>query len=699
MNIKFSIGVILITSVCLFADESDNIADIDIVPQYAQEKLLQNGFVVTEGYSKQMWSLYSRIESDKESPFITTDAVLHTAHIFFDYSLRILENNALYPACDSLVGIMADNSYRQYNNASDENVKKLAKLNWAYFVVAKKLIDPNYKIPKEIDTLVNNELTLIEKHSGPSPRPLLTYANKKADYSREDYSQYVPRGHYTRSDRFKRYFKCMMWLGRIDFKLCPGDESRAKSDGEKMTIQALMMTQALEMDTIALKLWNKIYKPTTFFVGKSDDLTPDEYWNILTDIFGKSDDVDKFADTEKVDKFIDKVRKLHKPKIASNTAAMDDTKIRSDLGAMTQSFRFIGQRYIPDSYIFQQMVWGGGKDLKYTGKDKPFTMEIIPNFGPARAFPRGLDIFAVLGSDDALKILENDGDTDYKRFDKRLKKLRDEFANLPDSIWDSNLYWRWFGTLKKLIELPNAENLPGFMKSAIWKLKELYTALASWAELRHDTILYAKQSYTPMMKSAAIPEPTQTKKRNPKGYVEPYPNVYHKILVMAKSLNTQLDSLGIKIPELSRKLIEFEKLCAFLQNISIRELSGSEIPQKYYNRLQYTGSSLGNMVKFSPELLGGITSDTDNKMDIVADVHTVTFVQKVLEEGVGSPFDIYVLIDDAGGKRVCHGAVFSYYEFKWDISDRLTDEKWQKMKYERDKYMPTWTNKFIQKSN
>ena len=697
MNIKFLIGIISISAVCLFAGEKDNIADIDIVPQYARGKLLENGFVITEGYSKQMWNVYSRVEKKKESPFITTDVVLHTAHIFFDYSLRIIENNALYSACDSLLGIMADNSHRQYESANDENIKNLAKLNWAYFVVAKRLIDPQYKIPDEIKDLVNAELNLIDKHSGLSPRPLLTYTDKKADYSIEDYSQYVPRGHYTRSDKFERYFKVMMWLGRIDFKLCPGDESRAKSDGEMMTIQAAMMTQALEMDTIASKLWSKIYQPTIFFVGKSDDPTPDEYWNILTDIFGKSDDVDKFAALKKVDKFIEKAREMHKPKIASNTAVMDDTPIRSDLGAMTRAFRFMGQRFIPDSYIFQRMVWSGGKNLKYTGKDKPFTMEIIPAVGPARAFPRGLDIFAVLGSDEALNILKNDGDTDYKKFDKILNKLRDEFGNLPDSNWVQNLYWRWFGTLKLLVKLPNAENLPTFMKSAAWKLKNLYTALASWAELRHDTILYAKQSYTPMAKSAHPSGPTTEKKRNPKGYVEPYPNVYRKIANMSKSLNTQLDTLSINIPELSQKLVEFGKLCSFLQNLSIRELAGTRIPQKYYNRLRYTGSSLGNIVKFSPELLGGITSDTDKRMDIVADVHSVTFVKKVLEEGVGAPFDIYVLIDDANGNRVCHGAVFSYYEFKWDISDRLTDEKWQKMGYKRDKFRPSWTDRFISK--
>ena len=38
-----------------------------------------------------------------------------------------------------------------------------------------------------------------------------------------------------------------------------------------------------------------------------------------------------------------------------------------------------------------------------------------------------------------------------------------------------------------------AQSLPYFMKTPQWQKKNLNTALASWAELKHDAILYAKQ--------------------------------------------------------------------------------------------------------------------------------------------------------------------------------------------------------------
>jgi hypothetical protein len=100
--------------------------------------------------------------------------------------------------------------------------------------------------------------------------------------------------------------------------------------------------------------------------------------------------------------------------------------------------------------------------------------------------------------------------------------------------------------------------------------------------------------------------------------------------------------------------------------------------------------------KFPSEILEKITSDTDEKMEIVADVHTDVNTGQVLEEGVGSPFNIYVIIDSARGVRICRGAVFSYYEFKHPMEDRLTDEKWQEMGERRERpNQPDWVKTFV----
>ncbi|GAH96290.1 unnamed protein product, partial [marine sediment metagenome] len=72
--------------------------------------------------------------------------------------------------------------------------------------------------------------------------------------------------------------------------------------------------------------------------------------------------------------------------------------------------------------------------------------------------------------------------------------------------WKQNLYWRWLYALLPLLEENKDVDLPCFIQSPAWVDKELQTVLGSWTELRHDTILYAKQSYT-MAGKGMPPEP------------------------------------------------------------------------------------------------------------------------------------------------------------------------------------------------
>lgn len=74
---------------------------------------------------------------------------------------------------------------------------------------------------------------------------------------------------------------------------------------------------------------------------------------------------------------------------------------------------------------------------------------------------------------------------------------------------------------------------------------------------------------------------------------------------------------------------------------------------------------------------GELSSDTDKDQAIVADVHTS--FGNVLEEGTGRAAAIYVVVPIEGKLWLTRGAVYTHYEFEWPASDRLTDEKWQKM--------------------
>ena len=484
-----------------------------------------------------------------------------------------------------------------------------------------------------------------------------------------------------------------MWYGRIDFKLRPGTRDPALTHGRLMTLQALLMTDVFLHQKELYKLWQRIYEPTTYFVGRTDDLDIEDYIRLARKIYPAGGTVDKYAQRDLLDRFITEAAGLDDPRILSGAAFVEDGEFQ----ATTKGFRFMGQRFIPDAYILQELVFGV-KDLgpegqqmilRYTGSGQPFTMERIPNVGPARAFPRGLDIMAVLGSDRALEILKKEGDTEYTYYDKQLDRLRQEFAGKEKADWTQNLYWRWLDALRPLLAEPGEQDWPRFMLSPAWQDRTLQTALGSWTELRHDTILYAKQSYT-MLAKAAPPRPKTTY-----GYVEPYVEVYQRLKEMMTQLRRRLGDLGLDIPEVSQKIEQFEELLAALETISEKELRGEEITAEEDVVIRNIGGRLASMKLFPKEIMDKITSGTDDKMDLVADVHTEPNTGQVLEEAVGSPDNIYVIVDDARGRRICRGAVFTYFEFKHPMDDRLTDEAWQQMGAEdRRPDPPRWTASF-----
>src|SRR5262249_22526689 len=65
---------------------------------------------------------------------------------------------------------------------------------------------------------------------------------------------------------------------------------------------------------------------------------------------------------------------------------------------------------------------------------------------------------------------------------------------------------------------------PEAMRTRAWAHKTLNTQLASWTELRHDTVLYARQSSTPLILCFY-----------PAGFVEPRPEFWRRMNLLASS--------------------------------------------------------------------------------------------------------------------------------------------------------------------
>jgi hypothetical protein len=340
----------------------------------------------------------------------------------------------------------------------------------------------------------------------------------------------------------------------------------------------------------------------------------------------------------------------------------------------TKGFRLMGQRFIPDSYMFSRLV--GPYTGMYTGTGQPFTL-----VGGIRGFPMGLDVMALLGSDRAGAILNETGNDDYSLYDARYAELEAEFANFTVAEWNQNLYWSWLYSLKPLLA-DYGSGYPTFMQGEAWQAKQLNCALASWTELRHDTILYAKQSYT--MEATAMPP----EERPVVGYVEPVPEFYHRLLALTRMTNAGLGEMDV-LDETSRaRLVRLEAVLERLEDVSIRELENEALSEEDYAFIRDFGDELEGVIED--------VDDTAKKTTIVADVHTDANSRMVLEEGVGYVDMIVVAYRLPDGRILCGaGPVMTYNEFLQPMAERLTDEQWRTMLETSPPSRPAWTASFV----
>ena len=796
-----------ISSVTNFEDFSGKIP----LSSTAIELLQKNAFVVIptplnigeqEIYLPPSWEAtnpkddfvaYYKVLKNIDVPiFITSDSLLHYYHIFFDTTLMRMERDLFYQDIWAISRELFEASQKDYEQ-SEGDLKEAARRNMAYLSVALELLKPekdqvindeilkeeycspemdpeycelmiagvkdvygekasyqyfseaeleryHFEIPEVVRELVQSEIELIEAHESWEYSPIFIY--------QEDYSQYVPRGHYTKSERLKNYFKALMWYGRMTAliegspslssgeSLCGGRIGGIISDYDAriQTLQAFLLAEKFINNSELQERWNRVYALTSFLVGFSDDLGPCEYAEVLQKILAEEKgavNIDKLV--EKYDQLKEAVRDLpYNPKIYSGLGACellmpcppleeDDIqelqKEAEKLLSQTKGFRLMGQRFTLDSWLFSEIVspYSGeynGPKLPLPTEEKPFTFtwsddyEEFRNNRPftwvktdvaacppsaereVRGFPRGLDLMALLGSQRAWDILENSGDTQYSDYEKTFSQLKDYLDSLRAEDWFSNLYLNWLYVLKSL-HAEFGEGYPTFMQTSAWQDKELHTTLASWSELRHDTLLYVKQSYTMAEMGGAFEPPVV-------GYVEPVPEFYTRLLNL-----TQMTLEGFKnlIPpeEMENLMIEaelnrFAEILTRLLDISRRELENVPLDEEDYDFIENFGSISKDLIGI---ISGGDVDPEAFQTVLVTDVHTEGNTEKVLEEGTGFVKTAVVAYKLPQGHSILGaGPVFSYYEFKQPMDERLTDEAWREILDNNPPPQPDWVKSF-----
>ena len=105
-HVMAAIGLLSLP-LCLAADL--NVANPDQFKSLtAQERTLlsKQGLVARLTDADQMSDIYEQAEDDSVPILVTTDPMFHAFHMLFDYALRTIEEQQLYPALQSLLGAM-----------------------------------------------------------------------------------------------------------------------------------------------------------------------------------------------------------------------------------------------------------------------------------------------------------------------------------------------------------------------------------------------------------------------------------------------------------------------------------------------------------------------------------------------------------------------------------------------------------------
>ena len=625
--------------------------------QALSQQLGEEGFAIVPARHAQLFQVYEENDYREFPNFVTTDLYLQLYHLYIDCMLRELEMYQFFHTIVSYNDDMVEAMKKLYQKTeSGTALERATAHNLRFFTIADVLFRGMKSYDANTDQLIAEEVDKAIKATD-------DFSNFMADYKNVmfGYSLFRPRGHYTRNYVLEEYFRGMMWLQSVPFGMDNDDEVNA----------AVIIAYTMMNNPEIQQKYDKINKIITYMMGQPDNLSIIQVIGELKKINRPMEDLlnDKQA-MSKLKKDLEEI---------GNKA----TRIRPKYERTSHNkINVMPQRYQPDAEVLQEMV-------DYDNKPT------------LRATPKGLDFMVAMGVSAAEQILKEE-QTPWKDYDNHLKAMKKRMGEIN---WDETICTRWMNTLKVLNvwsgDKNNQKQLPYFMLNPEWSKKDLNAALASWAELKHDAILYAKQPMGAECGGGGPPEPIV------KGYVEPNVGFWKKAIELldnTEKLLKEQDMLTEKIKDATQRIREEAQ---FLLNISEKELAGKELSEEEYGQIECIGATFENisldLVREKDQYLMGWSDvqGADKKVALVADVYTANADnnpdKSILFEAVGEADEIYVVVEIGGYLYLTRGSVLSYREFIQPIDQpRLTDEEWQEqLEKNARKGVPEWMKRII----
>jgi hypothetical protein len=649
--------------------------------------LEQNGFFVSDRLAfTDFTTAYAYIYWKDLPVLVTTDSILHAIHQTYDDLLIRVEQEITISKLTTLL----DQTRKQIKLAaglnSDPVLDKLYTDLDVYLTVPLTLLSANGGA--EYDTPgIESYVQMAQAADSITPTGLFN------NDAKVDFTVFKPRGHYTKTEELERYFRAVSWLGHIDFPVVRYSEKGDPTLNMDALIAAALFRDSVEQSGQRTN-WETIDFLLGSLIGHSDNMTLSDLDRLLIDAGIKTpEELITYPNPDQILQLL--INKDYGQQRITGQILSVDANLPEPINRPV-SFLLLGQRFTVDSFLMGNLV---------------YDRLVVDGEKVQRPLPNPLDILYILGNDRAVVHLQDE--LNKYGYYANIATLRSTVDIYTSDFWDGSVYNRWLEMLRKLNVSSSSEISPQALRTAAWADKMLHTQLASWAQLRHDNILYTKQSYTI--------EPVC---EYPAGYVEPFPEFYVAIqeyaafgqtlfnylkpeeltegglqtYQTATSYFKDLDAIARLLQTLSEKELRLEPFSQeeelFLKSIAMRQLEEVDNECATVTREKWDGWYID------------LFPWQDDNPALIADIHTnpntshefpSLLPPSVLHIATGPVAVEVLLVDTDEGVTAYIGPAFTYFEV---IAEgyppvRLTDEEWNEMLQNDPRPKPpVWTKSF-----
>jgi hypothetical protein len=611
---------------------------------------------------------------------VTPDIVLHAWHRGFARALEYVEERRLHPSLDAFLAGCRENA-RALRFRAGKDAAVAERLAWtearfaAPWVVLgaaagpdePAFLDPDQPPPSPPPAYADAVASRLERAARGLPEPVADALRREvalvlAAEAQEtsplfgsydpgkpaDYTQFKPRSHYTKSDALGGYFRAMMFLGRH------GYDFGSREAVPDALFAALAMARSGE-DGSPLTAWKRIQEITAFFAGPSDDLGYPELRAWVAATLGAAElDPASILDPAVRERLEARIDALPRPRIVSAIHANEAVAPDQD----APSFRIFGQRFGWDARILDRLTRGAPAD--------------VPSLPTAAMVPA---VFGDPHAEEVSRQFVSGNPRHAESFAARLPEIRRELAAVPEAEWFSSLAAKQLHVISTLAR-ERTGNFPAFMTGDAFRRKNLESQLGSYTQLKHDTVLYAKQVYAEAGEGGDLdkaPPPA-------KGLVQPDVAFWRELERLTRFVADGFrrhDLVPDAAEEFSRYRV-FADQVSELRRLAEQHLAGEALRDADWEFIRTVDFS--EMARPLPPY--DVPNPGDGKCALATDILTDSTSEQILFEALGRPFVMLALVGGAEGNRLTAGLAFRHFEFSGPLSaGRLTDEEWQAKVY------------------